>query len=148
MGMHSPMPLSSYGLSDVSSSSDISEGLTGEVCTVHILSMGLSLSLTVVWLFSSSLTIAGYWMSVSCSSQVWTDVAAQNWWYWLYSCASLNVATFSLGTSGTVLVNSCLSTFCERMMSSDSVGSLMFWFLWDWAQFCGLRSLHFLDGTY
>ena len=48
MGMHSPMPLSSYGLSDVSSSSDISEGLTGEVCTVHILSMGLSLSLTVV----------------------------------------------------------------------------------------------------
>ena len=47
MGMHSPMPLVSSGVSYVSSSSYISEGWTDGICTVHVLSMGLYLDLTV-----------------------------------------------------------------------------------------------------
>ena len=47
MGMHNPMPLGSYGLPAVSSSSDILEGCTDGVCPVHVLPMGFSLALTV-----------------------------------------------------------------------------------------------------
>ena len=46
-------------------------------------------------------------------------------WYSFYPGVILKVATLSLGTSVTVLVNSCLSTFRERMISYAPVDSLM-----------------------
>ena len=70
MGMYIPMTLGSSGVSDVSSSSDISEGWTDRVCPVYVLSMSLPLALTVGRVYSSSLNIAGSWIRVSSSYQV------------------------------------------------------------------------------
>ena len=47
MGIHSPMPLGSSGVSAVPSSSDISEDFTDKLFTVHVMSMGLSFDITV-----------------------------------------------------------------------------------------------------
>ena len=142
-----PMPLGFSGISAFSSSSDISEGWNDGVCRIHVLLMGLYLSLTVGWVSSSSLTIDAYWMRRSSLYQVCNAADAYNWWYWLYPGTSLKVDTLSLGTSGTVLVNSCLYTFHERMVSSATVYSLLCWFHWYWTQCCVMTSLHLHYGT-
>ena len=65
----------------------------------------------------------------------------------LYPGDILKVPTLSLGTCVTLLVNSCLSTFHERMMSSATVDSIMCWLLWDCAHCCGMSIMHLPDGT-
>ena len=142
MGMHNPTPPCPSGVLAVSLSSYISEGLNDGVCIVHVLSIGLFLSLTVGWVSSTSLTIAGPWSRGYFSYQVCTAAADQNWWYWLYHGAILKVDTLSLGPSGTFLVNYCLSTFRRRMISYAPIDYLLCWFCWDWSQSCGMRSMY------
>ena len=65
MVMHNPLTPGTSSVLAVYSSSDISEGWTYGVFPVHVLSMGLSLAITVGWLSSTSMAIAGSWMRLS-----------------------------------------------------------------------------------
>ena len=71
------------------------------------------------------MTTAGVWVKGYSLSQIRTASYAKKVWYSFYPGVILKVAKLSLGTSVTVLVNSCLSTFRERMISYAPVDSLM-----------------------